>query len=144
MKNYPADVLLDSVLKGNIQYTYLKNKANAELFYQEENKQIKVNIRVKKDSIIWVNLSKSSVQILTCLISKDSVKFLKKIGGKQYFLGSYEDVEKILGIQLNYMLVQDFINGNAIMLDSDEKYVSEINEDTKKEVESNLRELELL
>ena len=130
LKNYPADVLLDSVLKGNIQYTYLKNKANAELFYQEENKQIKINIRVKKDSIIWVNLSKSSVQILTCLISKDSVKFLKKIGGKQYFLGSYEDVEKILGIQLNYMLVQDFINGNAIMLDSDEKYVSEINEDS--------------
>ena len=126
LKNFPSDVLIDSLLSNNVQYTSIKSKASADLFYAGDNKQIKINVRAKKDSVIWVNLSKSSVQILTCLISKDSIKFLKRIGQKQYFLGSYDDVENIIGMKLNYMLIHDFINGNALMLDTNVKYVSSI------------------
>ena len=74
LKNFPSDILIDSLSSKNIQYTFLKSKANADLLYEGENKQIKINVRAKNDSVIWVNLSKSSVQILTCLISKDSMK----------------------------------------------------------------------
>jgi len=130
LKNFPSDVLIDSLINNSIQYSFLKSKSNADLFFEAEKKQIKVNIRARKDSLIWVNLSKSSVQVLTCLISKDSIKFLKKIGQKEYFLGDYDDVEKIIGFKLNYMLIQNFINGNALMLDTNVNYVSSIDDDS--------------
>jgi len=129
LKNYPSNILIDSLLNNTVHYTSLKSKANADIFFEKDNKQIKINFRAKKDSSIWLNLSKSSVQVLTCLVSKDSVKFLKKIGRKEYFFGNYNDIKKIIGVKLDYMLIQDFINGNALMLDTNEKYVSSIDND---------------
>ncbi len=129
IKNIPSAILIDSLNKNRVSYEWLKAKANGTLLFQNESNHLKVNFRIKRDSAIWINLSKSSVQVLTCLISKDSVKFLKKIGEKEYFFGTYNDIKEIIGVELNYMLIQNFIDGNPIMLDSNEKYVSDVEND---------------
>ncbi len=129
LKKYTSKILIDSLIDNTAHFSSLKSKANADLLFEKENKQIKLNLRLRKDSLIWMNLSKSSIQILTCLISKDSVKFLKKIGQKEYFFGSYNDIEKIIGVKLDFMLIQNFIVGNALMLDTNENYVSSIDDD---------------
>ena len=126
----PYNIIVDSLINNYINYSWLKIKGNATLLFKDNEKQIKTNFRLKKDSVVWANFSKSGVQILTSLISKDSVKFLKKINDKEYFLGSFDDVEDIIDLKLNYMLVQDFLCGNALMLDKDEKYISSFDKDT--------------
>jgi len=129
LKNHSTKFILDSLEKTELNYSWIRAKANATVTFQNESNSVKVNYRVRKDSAIWVNLSKSAVPILTSLLSQDSVKFLKKINGKEYFLGDYSEINKLLNIDLDFMLLQDFIIGNPIMFDYDGKFKSKIDGD---------------
>ncbi|MBG16370.1 MAG: hypothetical protein CL853_08475 [Crocinitomicaceae bacterium] len=119
--------ILDSLNNHSLDYKTLKNKASATLFFKNEKNTVKINFRIQKDSLIWVNLSKSGVQLLTTLLSKDSIKFLKKINKKVYFFGDYKELEKLINSSLDYYLIEDFINAKAIMLNKQAKYYASIN-----------------
>ena len=119
--------ILDSLNNHSLDYKTLKNKASATLFFKNEKNTVKINFRIQKDSLIWVNLSKSGVQLLTTLLSKDSIKFLKKINKKEYFFGDYKELEKLINSSLDYYLIEDFINAKAIMLNKQAKYYASIN-----------------
>ena len=119
--------ILDSLNNRSLDYKTLKNKASATLVFKNEKNTVKINFRIQKDSLIWVNLSKSGVQLLTTLLSKDSIKFLKKINKKEYFFGDYKELEKLINSSLDYYLIEDFINGKAIMLNKQAKYYTSIN-----------------
>ena len=119
--------ILDSLNSHSLDYKTLKNKASATLVFKNEKNTVKINFRIQKDSLIWVNLSKSGVQLLTTLLSKDSIKFLKKINKKEYFFGDYKELEKLINSSLDYYLIEDFINAKAIMLNKQAKYYASIN-----------------
>ena len=119
--------ILDSLNNRSLDYKTLKNKASATLVFKNEKNTVKINFRIQKDSLIWVNLSKSGVQLLTTLLSKDSIKFLKKINKKEYFFGDYKELEKLINSSLDYYLIEDFINAKAIMLNKQAKYYASIN-----------------
>ncbi len=126
IKNYPTKVILDSLKENQFDYEWLRTKGNAKIHFKEEKQSVKVNFRVRKDSAIWNNISKSSIQILTSILSQDSVKFLLKMPKKQYFLGDYQYINKLFNIELDYMIFQDFVSGNAIGFDYEGKYKSDI------------------
>jgi len=126
LKNHSPKYLIDSLTKTGFEYSWLRAKGNATVNFQGEKNTVKVNFRIRKDSAIWTNMSKSTIPLLTALLSKDSVKFLKKISGKQYFLGNYKEINKLFNLDLNYMLLQDYISGDPIMFDYESKYKSKI------------------
>lgn len=126
IKNHSPKYLIDSLAKTEFDYSWLRTKGNATVNFQGEKNTIKVNFRIRKDSAIWTNMSKSAVPLLTALLSKDSIKFLKKIGGKEYFLGEYKEINDLINLDLNYLLLQDYVAGNPIMFDYDSKYKSKI------------------
>ena len=122
----PTDKIVDSIVYHSFSAEWLRAKGDAELHFAGEKNKVKINLRVRKDSAIWCNISKAGIQIVTTLFSVDSVKFLKKIGEKEYFNGTWEYLNKLLGLELNYNIVQDFIFGNAIAFDAEEKYKDKI------------------
>lgn len=126
IKSMSTDKIVDSLIFHSFTAEWLRAKGDAELNFAGEKNKVKINLRVRKDSAIWCNISKAGIQIITTLFSEDSVKFLKKIGDKEYFNGTWEYLNKLLGLELNYQLVQDFIFGNAIAFDVEEKYKDKI------------------
>ena len=114
--------LLDSIDKTSLNFNTLKNRASATLFFNGEKNSVKVNFRIQKDSLIWANLSKSGIQLLTSLLSEDSIKFLKKLNKKEYFFGNYTDLESIVNSTLNYQMVEDFICGNPVLIKNKDTY----------------------
>ena len=125
-KKINSKYLLDSVNNNIFSCSWLRLKGNSTIDYNDEINKIKINVRLKKDSALWMNLSKSGVQIMTSLLSKDSIKFIKKLGGKEYFLGSFEKLDSMLNFDINYNIVQDFILGNPLVLDRKEKFKTSI------------------
>ena len=122
-----ATTLIDSLLAKKPVYNNLKSKANATiLIKQNKENSAKLNFRITKDSLVWANFSKSGVQLLTTMLSKDSIKFLKKINKKEYFFGNYIELEKIAGMPLNFLMIQNLIDGEPIMFDLETKYYSSI------------------
>ena len=119
--------LLDSIEKTSLCFNTLKNRASATLFFNGEKNSVKVNFRIQKDSLIWANLSKSGIQLLTSLLSEDSIKFLKKVNKKEYFFGNYTDLESIVNSTLNYQMFEDFICGNPVLIKNKDAYFYSVN-----------------
>lgn len=126
LKNHSPKYLIDSILKTEFDYTWLRTKGSAIVNFQGNKNTVKVNFRIRKDSAIWTSISKSTIPILSALMSEDSLKFLKKIGGKQYYLGEYKEINSLLNLDFNYLLLQDFVSGTPIMFDYEGKYKSKI------------------
>ena len=124
LKNHSPKYLIDSILKTEFDYSWLRTKGSAIVNFQENKNTVKVNFRIRKDSAIWTSISKSNIPILSAVLSADSLKFLKKIGGKQYYLGEYNEINNLLNLDFNYLLLQDFASGTPIMFDYEGKYKS--------------------
>ena len=124
LKNHSPKYLIDSILNTEFDYTWLRTKGNAIVNFQGNKNTVKVNFRIRKDSAIWTSISKSTIPILSAVLSADSLKFLKKIGGKQYYLGEYKEINNLLNLDFNYLLLQDFASGTPIMFDYEGKYKS--------------------
>lgn len=126
LKNHSPKYLIDSISKTEFDYTWLRIKGNAVVNFQGDKNTVKVNFRIRKDSAIWTSISKSTIPLLNALISADSLKFLKKIDGKQYYLGGYDEINDLFNLDFNYLLLQDVLSGTAIMFDYEGKYKSKI------------------
>ena len=126
LKHTSAKTLIDSLYNNQLSYDWLRSKATATIIFQKEKHSIKANFRIRKDSAIWNNLSKGPLQISTALISQDSVKLLKKINDKEYFVGNYDYINKLFRLDMDLELLQDFLTGNPIMFDYESKFKSEV------------------
>lgn len=70
-----------------------------------------VNIRIKKDSLIWISVTGVGFEVARGLISRDSIVFMDKFH-KDYFVFSYEQLSRQYNFNLNFALLQSIIVGN--------------------------------
>ena len=126
LKNHSSKYLIDSISKTEFDYTWLRTKGSAVVNFQGNKNTVKVNFRIRKDSAIWTSISKSTIPLINALLSEDSLKFVKKIGEKQYYLGTYKEINNLFNLDFNYLLLQDFVSGAPIMFDYEGKYKSKI------------------
>ena len=93
-------------------FKYLSSKSKIEYTDGLTNFNANAIIRLKKDSLIWVSVSPAlGVEVLRCLITKDSVFVMNKIQ-KEYYLFSYNDLKAKLNYELNFDLIQAILLGN--------------------------------
>lgn len=91
-------------------YFTLKSKIN---LVDDGNKQnATVLFRIKKDSIIWFNISGSlGLQGMRGILTKDSVKILNRVG-KEYSEYDYNELSRMFKFNLSYDLIEAIIVGN--------------------------------
>lgn len=70
-----------------------------------------VNIRMKKDSLIWISVTGVGFEVARGLITKDSIVFMDKFH-KEYFTFNYEQLSRKYNFDLNFALLQSIIIGN--------------------------------
>ena len=82
-----------------------------------DNNNFNVGIRLKKDSVIWVSLTKKVLGIdfegLRILATKDSVKILNK-QDKEIKYRSIAYLQEVTKLPFNFFTLQDLILGNPI------------------------------
>lgn len=126
LKNHNWKILVDSLEKNEFDYDWIRSKASANVVFRGEKNTVKTNLRIRKDSASWVNLSKG-IQIMTAIASVDSIKVLKKLGQKEFYIDDFKTVNRFLNTTVDYSLLEDFFAGNAIGFDYDStKYKSGI------------------
>jgi len=75
------------------------------------------NVRVQKDSAIWIIVNTIIGEALRAMVTKDSVKVLYKMD-KIVQLRSIEYLQEVTKIPFSYKEMQDLFMGNPIYLDS--------------------------
>lgn len=95
----------------DLSFSYLKAKSRVAWKSGNNTDNYSVDIRVKKDSIIWVNISQSGLTGATGLFGQDRVQFYQKISGEYYNL-TYDSLSTMMGFRIDYRMLQSLIVGN--------------------------------
>ncbi|RXK49666.1 DUF4292 domain-containing protein [Aquirufa rosea] len=95
----------------DLNFNYLKAKSKVLWKTNSNSDTYTVDIRMKKDSLIWMNISVSMITGATGLFSKDRVQFFHKINN-EYFNLTYDSLSTKMGFKINYEILQSLIVGN--------------------------------
>ncbi|MEO5500350.1 MAG: DUF4292 domain-containing protein [Ginsengibacter sp.] len=112
----PAIAFLDSFKKNIIPFETFSAKVKVQ--YEDRNgKQPDVNafIRMKKDSVIWVSISATflNIEAFRILITPNSISILNKLD-KTFEDHPLNYLENVSHIPLNFSTLQDLLIGNPI------------------------------
>lgn len=112
-----SDITLVSDISKNFyinefQFDYFILKSKINLVDDGKKQNATVLFRIKKDSIIWFNISGSlGIQGVRGILTKDSVKILNRVE-KEYSEYDYNELSKLFKFNLSYDLIEAIIVGN--------------------------------
>lgn len=99
-----------------LNYQWLSYRINL-LYKDYDSKKEKISASAffvnKKDSIIYLTISKLGIEGIRVVITPDSVKFLNHLNSS-YYSGDYSFLEKMLGFKVNFYLLQAIFLGEDV------------------------------
>src|SRR5690242_11731177 len=96
-----------------IDFDYFHGKARMTVRDGTKEKEVKANIRIRKDSVIWMDLSVVGVSGARALINSDSLTIRSNVD-KEYFVFEYTEMSKRFNFPITYRIVQAAMLGNLI------------------------------
>ena len=107
-----------------IDFEYMHGKARMVLRDANKEREVKANIRIKKDSVIWMTFSVIGVQGGKALINKDSITIVNNVDN-EYFQFDYAELSKRYNFPINYNVIQAAMLGNLIIPRQESDQVSQ-------------------
>lgn len=95
----------------DLRFNYLKAKSRVVWKSGNNQDNYVVDIRMKRDSLIWMNIGQAGFTGATGVFDQQHVRFYQKISG-QYFDMSYDSLSTMLGFRVDFRLLQSLIVGN--------------------------------
>jgi hypothetical protein len=102
----------------NIDFDYFQGKARMVLRDGDKEREVKANVRIRKDSVIWMTFSVIGVQGGKALIDRDSITIVSTVD-KEYYVFPYTELSERFQFEINYEIVQAAMLGNPIVPRSD-------------------------
>jgi hypothetical protein len=120
IKSRSSKFLVQKLRENEFQFNTISAKSKTAIIDSSGKKtSFKTNIRIKKDSAIWLSITPLlGIEMARVLITQDSVKFLNR-ASKEYFLGDFRYLNKLFGTEIDYQMMEALLIGNS--LDFEEK-----------------------
>jgi hypothetical protein len=96
-----------------IDFEYFHGKARINIRDDKKEKDVKANIRIRKDSVIWMDISVVGVSGARALINQDSITIRSNVD-KEYFVFEFKELSKRFNFEINYQIVQSALLGNLL------------------------------
>jgi hypothetical protein len=123
LKNEGEQFLLTKMASAEMRYNYFNAKVAITLIDETKSKtNLSGQVRIKKDSIIWISLSPAlGIEAARLVLTTDSIKFINRLD-KSYFTGDYNFINQYFGTTIDYDMVQALITGNDLESYEDENF----------------------
>ena len=122
IKEEGADYLFKKLKEHELKYTWFSGKFSASYKNQKKSNSFNGQIRIKRDSVIWLSLTPGlGIEALRLIITTDSVKMINKINNT-YYIGDYEAVNRFLNTNIDFDLLQAYLMGNDLTFYEDGKF----------------------
>ena len=109
-----------------MRFDYLNAKFN--ISYQEDRKKtdLKGQLRIRKDSLIWISFSPAlGIEAARLSLSDDSIKFINRLN-KTYIDGEYDLIDERINTTIDYSILESMIIGNDLTQYDVNKYRASI------------------
>lgn len=127
--------LIADMRKNEFRFEWISAKIACEASDDSSRVSFDVNLRMRKDSVIWMNvMGPLNIKIARILITKDSVKFVQYQDGSlgsqpKCFQGDFALLTNMLGTDIDFDMMQSLLVGNSVSFyEEDEKLRSSINQ----------------
>lgn len=97
-----------------LDFDYFQGKARMVLRDGSKTRDVKTNVRMKKDSVIWMAFSVIGVQGGKALINHDSITIVNNVDN-EYFVFEYDELSQRFNFDIDYHIVQSAMLGNLLM-----------------------------
>ena len=97
----------------------MKVKTKVDIEYEGKKYAVQLQLRIKNDSLVFAKVSKSGITGVRILATKDSVIYIDKLN-KQYFRGTYSEIEKLININIPFNFLQNLFLGEPTFLYNDD------------------------
>ncbi len=97
---------------AEIDFRYLTAKSKISFKSPEQDiDNANINIRVRKDSLIWLSVNKLGIEAVRGLITRDSITVIDKIH-REYTVYDFPTLSRQFNFEMNFALLQALIVGN--------------------------------
>ena len=121
-----ADFLFAKLKEKELKFNWFSAKFSAEYSNKGKENSFSGQIRIRKDSLIWISLTPMlGIEAVRLMISQDSVKMINRLNDT-YFIGDYEYVNRFLNTNIDFDLLQAFLLGNDLQFYEDGKFRASI------------------
>lgn len=132
IKEEGADYLFGKLKEKELRFDWFTAKFSAEYENKENSNSFNGQIRIRKDSLIWISLTPMlGIEAVRLMISQDSVKMMNRFNNT-YFIGNYDYVNQFLNTNIDYDLLQAVLLGNDLQFYENGKFRATIDKDEYK------------
>ncbi len=141
LKEQGSEFLFNNLKANELQYQNFSARFSARFIQDKKETQITGQIRIKKDSLIWISVSPlMGIEMVRFLISNDSIWYMNRMENS-YFAGSFDNINRIINSTLDYDMLQSFLTGNDFSRYENTSFKSGIDNMDYKLVTTNRRKL---
>ncbi len=109
--------------KNDSDFKTMQARVKIELSQDGKDQGSTFSFRMEKDKVIWLS---APIGMARMMITPDKVRFYNKIDN-EYFDGDYKLLSDVVGIDLDFMKVQNILLGQAIYDLKEEPHQVEVN-----------------
>jgi hypothetical protein len=122
LREFTANRLIKEVEKNNFDFNDIQAKLSVKLEVNDEKHTVKGQLRMKKDSIVWISASLPlGLEIVRLMITDDSVFFLNR-NEKTYLAENIMAFSDISPMIASIQFIQSVLVGNDINLRDNDRY----------------------
>lgn len=126
LREFTANRLIKEVEKNEFDFDNFQAKINVKIETSDRNFNVKGQLRMKKDSIIWTSISLPlGLEVIRVKVSPDSVFFLNRTE-KTYLSENINVFDDISPMITSIKFIQSVLVGNDINLRESDNYKVEI------------------
>lgn len=105
--------VLMAVRENQLDFTTLSMKAKADLSIDNRKHDVSMNIRMKKDEVIWVSVTViAGIEVARAMITPDSIKILNRMEST-YVKKPFSYLYQYANEQLSFRTLQTLLVGNS-------------------------------
>jgi hypothetical protein len=126
IKEKGPEYLFSKMNEKEFRFNAIEAKFNIEYSQGRKNYDFKGQLRLVKDSLIWLNFNQDlGIEIARVMITQDSVKFIDRFR-KQYLITDYGFINDFLNTNIDFGILQSIILGNDFEYYEDAKFKASI------------------
>ncbi len=126
IKEEGSDYLFEQLKKNEMKFDWLSAKFSATYIENKKKISFRGQMRIKRDSIIWVSFSPAlGIEMVRLIITNDSIKFLDRIGST-YLISDFNYINQFINSTLDFDMLQAFLIGNDFSFFENGKFKASI------------------
>ncbi len=118
MRKRSSNYLLKKLDQNRVDADWFSGRAKVAFRGDGQSLRASANIRMRRDSVVWMNVKKLGIEAARVQITPDSVYILNRLS-REYGAWDLSYLEREFNLPLGFNDLQELILGNAVMVNSD-------------------------